>query len=1015
MPTGILLRCSPMFEAKELLKAYLDGVLRLSGAAGASVFVPTPWNRASQAILIHTGSVPPLPELADADTALAFSQRTATSLVLDSAAPYPGMTVLNSEAPGGALLPVPLITKLWQRVAAGGEEGKATPRRATDRSIGIPAAGWVGLRFGPYEDEAPGGEGQDARARTTDFCAHLVALAGSLASYYVCLYGVLTDPLTGLPGRAELLGLLREESGRARERRQSYCLLFVNPDDFDRVNDQHGRKVGDLVIREIVARLQAAVRRTDPIARYGAAVFAVGLEAVRADAGLAVAEKVRRHLSEAPYLDGALRLEFSAGIAAFDPEEPDVDAQELVRRADIALGTAKTNGGATSSLFRSDSEALPPRDRLNGIFTGDTEKDYRNMGLLWDALSAIAASASATGLAALVVENTATLRPGRVALFSVEGDSAEKLLCGRRSEDGEQRLGVPLAEHDLLADERALARRAAHERRALEGSIVARDGAHLVAYAVPLLVDQRVVGSLLIAGARDTLRLGPPDLPFLHGLASQIALALDHARLAEQQRTREEHERRQLRSELHDLRSALHKAKVVYRSEQFERLLAVLRRIAPTDATVLITGESGTGKELIAHTVHELSRRRHKPLVIVDCGSIPATLIESELFGHQKGAYTGALEQRAGRIVQADGGTLLLDEIGELPLEVQAKLLRFVQEKQFTTLGSASVRRVDVRILAATNRDLEAEARAGRFREDLYHRLNVVTLDVPPLRERPDDILLLARHFLDVCAVQYQKPTRGFTPEAEAMILADSWPGNVRELQNRIIQAVLLEESDLITPQALRLPRGGQSAAPFDERRSDERVGATHASAQSARQGGHEAVPSQASRPAQAGAAASGEPPVDPWTLLRQALAREIQQALAKRPSPIPPLGRWLEDDLLQEGYEAASRVGRRAAALLGVAERTLARRLAKAEYEAATTVRTESWPDVRAAARAVVRAAGNGAETALVDRAAHLAVTEIRSHVPHDRRLAAQLLGVSLPTFRLRAAATESRQVQLP
>ena len=227
-------------------------------------------------------------------------------------------------------------------------------------------------------------------------------------------------------------------------------------------------------------------------------------------------------------------------------------------------------------------------------------------------------------------------------------------------------------------------------------------------------------------------------------------------------------------------------------------LLETARAAAPTDVTVLINGESGTGKELLARTVHELSNRKGKPFVTVDCGAIASNLIEAELFGHSKGAYTGADRASQGRIVQADGGTLFLDEIGEVPLDVQAKLLRFVQEKEIHPVGAATSRKVDVRIIAATNRDLASEAGAGRFREDLYYRLNVVTLTAPPLRERPEDILPLAGHFLEKFALQYEKGPRRFSRSAERLLQSYSWPGNVRELQNGILRAVVLSTDEVI-------------------------------------------------------------------------------------------------------------------------------------------------------------------------------------------------------------------------
>ncbi len=236
-----------------------------------------------------------------------------------------------------------------------------------------------------------------------------------------------------------------------------------------------------------------------------------------------------------------------------------------------------------------------------------------------------------------------------------------------------------------------------------------------------------------------------------------------------------------------------------------EAILDVARRVAPTKATVLLIGESGTGKELVARTIHELSPFRAKPLVVVDCGAIPTTLIESELFGHERGAYTGAQERRIGRLLEAEGGTVVLDEIGELPLEVQSKLLRFVQERQVVPVGGTRVHHVDTRLIAVTNRELAVEAAAGRFREDLFYRLNVVRITVPPLRERSEDILHLAEHFLDHFATQYQKGPLRFTDHARDSLIEHTWPGNVRELSNRIMQAVILSERSEIGWRELEL------------------------------------------------------------------------------------------------------------------------------------------------------------------------------------------------------------------
>jgi transcriptional regulator with GAF, ATPase, and Fis domain len=225
-----------------------------------------------------------------------------------------------------------------------------------------------------------------------------------------------------------------------------------------------------------------------------------------------------------------------------------------------------------------------------------------------------------------------------------------------------------------------------------------------------------------------------------------------------------------------------------------QEVLEDLDKVATTDATVLIQGETGTGKELIARAIHSRSRRSDKPLVTLNCAAIPANLIESEFFGHEKGAFTGANEKRQGRFSHADGGTIFLDEIGELPLELQPKLLRVLQEGTFEPLGSAKTQKVDVRVVAATNRDLKKEADAGRFREDLYFRLNVFPLHIPPLRDRREDIPLLAQAFVERQARMMNRGCDSLAPDVIRRLAGYPWPGNVRELQNVITRALISGE-----------------------------------------------------------------------------------------------------------------------------------------------------------------------------------------------------------------------------
>jgi two-component system NtrC family response regulator len=240
-------------------------------------------------------------------------------------------------------------------------------------------------------------------------------------------------------------------------------------------------------------------------------------------------------------------------------------------------------------------------------------------------------------------------------------------------------------------------------------------------------------------------------------------------------------------------------------SPRMQEIFSEIRKVASTDIPVLVLGESGTGKELVAHAIHQRSSRNDRPFVVINCGAIPESLLESELFGHEKGAFTGAHIQRKGRFETAQGGTLFLDEIGELSLALQVKLLRFLQEQKIERIGGREEIFVDARVLAASNRDLKQSVQEGQFREDLYYRLGVITISLPPLREREGDVLLLATTLLQKYAVENKRKITGFAPQAIRAIETYPWPGNIRELENRIKRAVIMAEGAKLTPQDLEL------------------------------------------------------------------------------------------------------------------------------------------------------------------------------------------------------------------
>jgi DNA-binding NtrC family response regulator len=251
--------------------------------------------------------------------------------------------------------------------------------------------------------------------------------------------------------------------------------------------------------------------------------------------------------------------------------------------------------------------------------------------------------------------------------------------------------------------------------------------------------------------------------------------------------------------EIHELQSRMETSSefggIIGKDPKMQLIYKMIEDIAPTDATVLIQGESGTGKELVARAIHLESPRQDKPFVVINCSAYPATLLESELFGHEKGAFTGAIRQKIGRFEQAHGGTVFLDEIGEIHPSAQIKLLRVLQTQKFERLGGEKTLGVNLRILAATNKDLLQEVKKGNFREDLYYRLNVIPIYLPPLRERRNDVPLLARYFLQRFATEQEKKIQGFSAEAMRLLMEHQWPGNVRELENTVEHATVLAKS----------------------------------------------------------------------------------------------------------------------------------------------------------------------------------------------------------------------------
>ena len=338
----------------------------------------------------------------------------------------------------------------------------------------------------------------------------------------------------------------------------------------------------------------------------------------------------------------------------------------------------------------------------------------------------------------------------------------------------------------------------ADERFAGAESIVVQQIKSVI--CTPLVFDGQILAAIYMDSTASVRQFDRESLEFLKAFAKQATVALNNARLFEQLMSENQKLKRQV-----SIRQQF--PNIIGKSEPIIHILETIRDVADSTASVLIEGESGTGKELVARALHNLSSRKTKPFIPLFCGSLAENLLESELFGHRKGAFTGATENKRGLFEEADRGTLFLDEIAEVSLAMQTKLLRFLQEGEFKRVGDTQIRTADVRIVSATNKDLLKEVEKGNFREDLYYRLNVINIKMPALRERRSDIPLLAEHFLKLYASRNKKTVKGFTPGAIRKLQEYDWPGNVRELENAVERAVILTRKPEIDEELFQFRR----------------------------------------------------------------------------------------------------------------------------------------------------------------------------------------------------------------
>lgn len=764
------------------------------------------------------------------------------------------------------------------------------------------------------------------------------------------------DPIESLP-RPSDLAHATDALPPGADRDRAFVLLLINPDNIESVNREYGREAGDSVIAEVALHINRAMRTSDLANHYGGAVFSASLPYTSLEDGTAIAGAILEDLGERQYLDGRVSLEFSIGIAHHQPDTVGGGGDsplELFRRANWALNVAKQSGGSKVVVWRpnTDMEIVGNHDRQSGLFSADSGRDYRNMVLLWNTMNIVAKAMGLSDLAEkLSYHFQKSFDFGRVGICChIEQQLQLVGACPAQNPAPLKDLGFDSATQKLIED-------TASGQHTGSRAIASRDNV----YSIPLFNRGHYLGAVFfeIGDLQGAVR--HRDLEFLKTLvdyaATPLANQLPQSKIA----------RPVVSGDISD--------DLLYQSDVMSQLMEHAQLVAPTDATVLITGESGTGKEMIAREIHQLSPRREKPLVIVDCGAVVASLIESELFGHTKGAFTGAQQANAGKLKEADGGTILLDEIGELPTDVQVKLLRVVQDKEFAPVGSNQYQQVDTRIIAATNVDLEDSVREGSFRKDLFYRLNVFTLHAPALRDRNIDVRYLADYFLQSCAQQYNKEIVGFSPAALRALQNYSWPGNVRELKNRIIRSVILSRGDEVDAVHLELP-----TAEFDAPRSDRFTSAAR----------------EATLPG------SGHPATqtaDIDTAVKAVLADQVGQCV--RQGVFPPLGTWLEEDIIRCCLELHNHVNIKAAETLHIPESTLRRKINRFQDTAGADGprRNSGWDAVKALVPQLVESAAQ-LSLAPIDQAQALLLQQIQL-LAQNQSNAAALAGVSPPTYR--------------
>lgn len=642
-----------------------------------------------------------------------------------------------------------------------------------------------------------------------------------------------TDPQTALLHRSRFEQIFHEEVRYSLEQRTPIAVLMIDIDYFKDVNQIFGHQNADQVIGKVSELVRGCLRRSDLAGRYGGEAFVVLLTDTDVNGASRVAANIRKRVQDYEFFDGNLALTVSVGLSCFPGHT--VDPYGLIRLADQALYQAKKDGRNRVAIGEEASVGRAPRlDRLAGVLVGDPARDYRNVEMLLDTIEEVSLARNLDRVLVSTVDKIIGITEAERG-FVLLGNTGEALgvRVGRDRQGKNLPAGTRLSRTILKTVLESLhpvcIMDTGEDPATKHGESVATLGLRAV-MAVPLVVQGRLLGVIYVDSRAEARQFGSADLDLFIALAREIAIAIDNARLHEEnlrkqeelqeanRKTQElyerlEHKLTSQEKEISSIREILKRNQselvlrynyenILGKSKPMRDVFRLLDKVVDTEYPVLVEGESGSGKELVARAIHFNGSRKEKPFIAENCAALADSILESELFGHVRGAFTGADRDKKGLFELADGGTLFLDEVGDMSLEMQKKLLRVLEEREIRPVGAHESWKVDVRLVAATHRDLDELAERGEFRKDLYYRMNVMRIRLPSLRERREDIPQLAEHFLAEIARDSGKPVKRVSGKALELLMAYDWPGNVRQLRNELERAAALSP-DTIEESAL--------------------------------------------------------------------------------------------------------------------------------------------------------------------------------------------------------------------